>query len=194
MNLLSKIKEVELVFADLEKDVQEFKSKTGLGCLSGCGQCCNKPDIEATVLEFIPFAYHLFQEEKAEGFMDQLEARGANSYCQNFHEIVPEGKAGNCENYAYRGLVCRVFGYAASTDKNGEPRLATCKLMKTHFEEAYIRAVEAIRGGEKVPIINHYFMRLNAIDPRLTEKLYPINQAISLAIQYVSFHFTYAEE
>ncbi|MDN4165367.1 YkgJ family cysteine cluster protein [Cytophagales bacterium LB-30] len=182
---------MEKVFLELEQEITQFQQDSGLHCLKGCGECCKKPDIEATIIEFLPFAYHLFKEGKVDAFMEKLEANPSDSICLNFQPFITSEMQGGCTSYRDRGLICRVFGFSASTDKNGLPQLATCKLIKTNQQEAYLRAVESIKSGAPVPIIKNFYMKLYAIDYHLSEKMYPINMAMYKAIEYVSFHFSY---
>lgn len=60
MSIESKVRLVELLFDRLENEITDFKLQTNLHCLSGCGKCCTKPDIDASPLEFLPWAFHLF--------------------------------------------------------------------------------------------------------------------------------------
>jgi hypothetical protein len=55
-----KVRQVEELFELLEKEITAFKSETSLHCLAGCGKCCSTPDIDASPLEFLPWALHYF--------------------------------------------------------------------------------------------------------------------------------------
>jgi hypothetical protein len=57
MSLEEKVNLVKAVFEKLDKEIAAFQSWSGLHCKFGCGKCCTKPDIEATILEFLPFIY-----------------------------------------------------------------------------------------------------------------------------------------
>ena len=65
MTLPEKVKAVERVFEELDTEIALFQSTTSLHCNWGCGKCCFKPDIEATILEFLPFALYLYQQHRA---------------------------------------------------------------------------------------------------------------------------------
>ena len=64
---------MELVFDQLDKEIATFQSWSGLHCAWGCGKCCFKPDIEATILEFLPFALHLKSQHQAEEWLENLK-------------------------------------------------------------------------------------------------------------------------
>ncbi|NBP70080.1 MAG: YkgJ family cysteine cluster protein, partial [Cytophagia bacterium] len=65
MRLDEKVKAVAEVFTKLDAEIAAFQQNTKLHCKMGCGKCCFKPDIEATPLEFLPFAFDLYQKDQA---------------------------------------------------------------------------------------------------------------------------------
>src|SRR5215204_1577058 len=114
MTLSDKVAAVETVFNQLDTAIASFQSSTGMHCKFGCGKCCFKADIEATSLEFLPFALHLYKEGKAEEWYEKLVA----SDIQICHILNPtQAGAGLCTEYKHRGLICRLFGYSARTTK-----------------------------------------------------------------------------
>lgn len=192
MSVYTKVRAVEKVFSLLESDIEQFKGNTGLGCLQGCGECCKKPDIEASVLEFLPYAYHLYKNNQAFDVLDKLEEYAdANSVCFIFSPFTNGQQAGFCSQYRYRGLICRLFGFSAYLNKYGMPQLSTCRLIKENKPESVQKAVDMMERRERVPVMRNYYFALMAIDPALAEKRYPINQAIIKALQEVCFYYLY---
>ena len=112
-----KVNAVESVFRKLDEEIAQFQANTTLHCKAGCGKCCFKPDIEATILEFLPFALHLYQEGKAEVWHEKLKTSTAD-VCMILNPA--QGGTGLCFDYNYRGLICRLFGYSARTTKYGD--------------------------------------------------------------------------
>lgn len=184
---------VEEVFAELETEIASFQSHSKLFCLTGCGECCKKPDIEATILEFLPFADYLYQNNIAEKYLDKIQSGEVGDLCLIFSPHYKSGMSGLCGEYKYRGLICRLFGYSASLDKHGIPVLATCKIIKESQTENYNNISEKLKNGESIPVMRNYYMKLYAIDPMLSEKFYPINEAIAKAIEKVLFYQQYKE-
>ena len=186
-----KVRLVEELFDRLDTEITNFKSETKLNCLSGCGKCCSKPDIDASPLEFLPWALHLFLNGKAEETLLELN----NSLISTCHIYRPrallEEYNGSCSNYKYRGLICRLFGYAANRDKYGQLRLATCKIIKEDQLENFNNTEEAISKGLYVPIFTDYYMQLAQIDYRMGVTLLPINQALKMAIEEVLQYYAY---
>lgn len=208
MSLSQKVQAIEEVFLLLDQELATFRDWSGLSCKSGCGKCCTKPDIEATVLEFIPFAHHIYQlgliDEWLEKFSDDTHTK-EKSVTHSVTEETPSKSPDNicfffnphsvtgglCSQYPHRGLICRLFGFSARTNKYAKPEFVTCQTMKTEQADAYTHAVKSIEGGAGVPVISQYYMRLHAIDPDLAQKFYPVNEAIRRAIHVVLHYYAY---
>ena len=191
MDIEQKVKLVEQLFDRLENEITTFKSKTHLSCNSGCGQCCSKPDINASPLEFLPWAFYLFLNGKAEKTLEELNST-TNTYCHIYKSLSTTDQInGRCTNYKYRGLICRLFGYAANRDRNGQLRMTTCKIIKTGQEENFHAAEKAISEGLYVPVFTHYYTRLSQIDNRLAVTSLPINKALKIAIEEVLHYYAY---
>ncbi len=188
MDLLQKIKAVEEVFQNLDGEIASFQSWSGLGCKLGCGKCCFKADIEATILEFLPFAQHLYENNQAVALLEKIKAADS-SLCMNLDP--QQGGAGLCSEYPYRGLICRLFGFSSRTNKYGKKELVTCQIIKSEQSENYGGAIEKIEVGSQVPVMNQHYMRLHAIDFDLTREFFPINEAIKRAIEVILHYHAY---
>ncbi|NJM26026.1 MAG: YkgJ family cysteine cluster protein [Bacteroidia bacterium] len=190
LTLEEKIKAVESVFQTLDREIAVFQQRSGLHCLAGCGKCCLKPDIEATVLEFMPFAYHCIEMALALTWRDKLDASGS-TICEILN---PLAMGGHCSEYAHRGLICRLFGYAVRANKYNKPELVTCATIKSELSVAYQQTVDEITTGTLVaPGMRAYYMQLHAIDDELSRKFHPINIAIRKAIDEVLHYFAYRD-
>ncbi len=188
---MRRVKSVNRLFHQLDQEIAGFQSETGLHCISGCGRCCTKPDIDATPLEFLPYAFHLFLTDQTTTVLQKLEDR-PNDICVIYKPLtVNNNTQGSCGDYVHRGLICRLFGYGASRDKLGELRLATCKLIKEGQAENYEKAIANIKLGQYVPIFSDYYQRLAQIDFRLGHTILPITEAIKIAIEEVLHHYAY---
>ena len=188
MELPEKILATELAFKKLDEEIASFQSWSGLHCKFGCGKCCFKPDIEATILEFLPFANHLHQTGKAFEWLDKLNETDS-SICLILNPT--QSGAGLCTEYPHRGLICRLFGYSARTNKYADRELVTCQIIKTEQPQNFEKAVTAISNGSDVPMMNQFYMQLHAIDMDLTRDFYPINIAIKKAIETVLHYYAY---
>ena len=190
MTLYRKVQAVERVFKGLEKDLAAFKHATNLKCVSGCGRCCNKPDITASILEFLPLAYNLYKQGVAFEWYQNL-GKLESPLCHAFTPVFLQGTGGMCSQYQYRGLVCRLFGFSAKLDKYGVPQLVTCKTIKEEFPVPHQTAIKHISEGKKTPIMRNYYFQLQAIDGNLGTTLLPINEAIREALKVVLSYYAY---
>lgn len=182
---------VEAVFDKLDGEIAAFQSATTLHCAWGCGKCCFKADIEATTLEFLPFALHLYRQSLATEWLERLQTT-QSTICLILN---PTSRSqGLCSEYKHRGLICRLFGYSARTNKHGEKELVTCQVIKTEQTDAFRKTETMIAGGLPVPVMSQYYFQLMAIDQDLTKEFYPINVAIRKAIETVLHYYAYRVE
>jgi Fe-S-cluster containining protein len=188
VSLTEKVRAVEGLFKTLDEDISSFQSWSGLHCKFGCGKCCFKADIEATVLEFLPFAHYLYQKDQAFEWLQKLKDSDS-SICLILNPTSQE--AGLCTEYPYRGLICRLFGYSARTNKYGTRELVTCQIIKTEQAVAYEEASTKVAANTQVPVMNQYYMQLMGIDQQLAQDFYPINEAIKRAIETVLHYYAY---
>ncbi len=189
MELEEKVRAVEEVFEKLDREIASFQSWSGLHCAWGCGKCCYKADIEATVLEFLPFAHYLYQQDLAYTWFEKLQADDS-SLCLILNPT--QAGAGLCSEYKHRGLICRLFGYSARTNKYGKRELVTCQIIKTEQAGNYQQASVKIEEDEgELPVMSHYYMQLHAIDFELARDFFPINQAMKRAIEVILHYYAY---
>jgi uncharacterized protein len=191
MSIEAKVSAVEKLFHKLDLEIGSFQTASQLHCLTGCGKCCTKPDIEASPLEFLPWAFHLFLEGEAESMLTKLSQK-TTTICQIYSPItVLDNSKGNCNSYAFRGLICRLFGYGANYDKYGQLRLVTCKIIKEGQSENFEIVSDALLNGFPIPIFTDYYMNLNQIDFHLGNIILPINKALKMAIEEVLQYYAY---
>lgn len=188
MSLLLKVQAVEEVFTHLTQEMGKFQAWSTLACKLSCGKCCTKPDIEATVLEFLPFAHYLYEHDQAFEWLIKIQ-ENQGSTCL-LYEPTGAG-SGSCSKYVFRGLICRLFGFSARTNKYGLRELVTCQVIKTGQPEAIVEIAKKIQEEGAIPVMNHYYMRLHAIDRDLAQDFYPVNEAIKRAIETVLHYYAY---
>ncbi|MFV0376757.1 MAG: YkgJ family cysteine cluster protein [Mangrovibacterium sp.] len=164
---------------------EKFSKTSGLGCAPKCHLCCLKKDISASPLEFFPMAYHLVKSGGADRFYDQLEQLSEPEICVVFNALP--NAPGGCSNYLYRGLICRLFGFSTSRDKQGQYRMVTCRIIK---ETPAYQSLQP-KTIAKAPVAADYYMQLAAIDWQLAHEQLPINQAIKRALELVMRYYQY---
>ena len=191
MSIAQKVIKIEALFGELDSEINAFQTSTQLKCLPGCGRCCTHNEVDASPLEFLPWAYQLYLKGETTQVLEALSEK-TNNICHNYNLIglLEDGK-GSCGTYHFRGLICRLFGYAANTDKYGKLRLATCKIIKEDQALAFQDAENMITKGLPIPVFTHYYMRLSQIDQHLGNTIVPINKALKIAIEEVLHYYMY---
>lgn len=187
MTLYQKALSVSRLFVQLDKDIKKFTDKTTLSCISGCGFCCTKPNVKATVLEFLPYAMHSYLMGEAERVYELISER-ESMVCHLFSFKENDNKAGQCTLYAQRGMTCRLFGFSARRAKADQLQLYTCDLIKGQKPQDFAKAVAYIQHKKQVPVVSDYYQKLRNIDATLASEMLPINEAqlkaIALVLQY----------
>jgi len=185
--MLDKIKRIEKVFKQLDKETEKFVSQSGLKCVTNCNICCLKKGLEANVLEFLPLALYLVKNNLHEAALELLETNP--EYCINLAQSQVPGQTTGCANYAHRGMICRLFGFSGIKDKNSRLSVYTCTYMKKEYPEEFKNAMERINTGMKIPMVTDFYYQIYFIDPNMANDYNPINVSISKAIQKVAYYY-----
>lgn len=173
----------------LSEEFGSFQAQAGLHCLSGCGACCNNPQVEASVLEMLPLALHLFDTGQAEHYLEQMQDSGGFA-CHLFERHSLDGLKGACSVYEWRPGICRMFGVAGYRSKTDVPTLSICSTIKNQMPAKYADALIAVTTSSP-PMLTHGRQRIAKIDYTLGDKLLPINLALQLALEKVLMLSTY---
>jgi len=182
--------QVETVFADIGQSYAQYQRDRGLFCRSGCGECCLHPGIEATVLEMLPLAYSLVEQNEAERTLDAL-AEQQQDGCFFYQRHSADGKMGQCSVYQKRPGICRLFGAAGYNGREGEIQLSVCKNIKADHPVAYADTLIALES-DPPPMIRNGKEQIRQIDYELGGINYPINEAMRQALEKVLFEQYYA--
>ena len=180
-----KVQRVQKVLKNAALHTQKFSKNSGIACAAKCHLCCLKKDISASPLEFLPLAYFLYKEGRADEVYDRLEQLPENDLCIIFSALGDA--AGGCTEYAHRGLICRLFGFGTNRDKQGQSRLVTCKTIKGSVAFEQLAPKQLV----KAPVMSEYYMQLAAIDFTLANEQLQINQAIKRALELVMTYYMY---
>ena len=187
-SLYQKIQRIESLQNNADEHTSLFKKHAKIDCLEHCAECCRYNDIEATPLEFLPLAWHAYKLGLIDEWYEKLFDCSSK---QCFFSVFEDGKWG-CKVYPVRGMICRLFGFAAVKDKNGKHVLAICHTMKEKFPEIALKASEYVKNGGLVPVLEEYYSQLSDIDFNLAKEYYPINEAMKHAFEIVLNHLCYA--
>ncbi len=183
--LPQKVQSVMRVYSALDRHINRLQASTGMHCPAGCGECCKKPDIEASPIEFLPLALSWLDEGILWEQYDAIQNK-ADSRCFVFRPSITKF-GGLCNAYSHRGLICRLFGYSARLDKDGNKELVTCKKIK---DEQPAAVQKSNIENKVIPVMTHYYSKMASIDIQLNDRM-PINQAMLRAIETVGAYYAY---
>ena len=172
------------LFSRLEAETSAFAGASGLRCPDGCGACCESPNVYTTVVELEPLAQELVARGEAEAALERAAAAGPGQ-CVFYASHAPG--QGWCTVYALRPMICRLFGFAAVRNKQGEPELAGCRVHKAAQPEAMAHARVLVAGGHPVPMMTEWQQQAAELGTSATSELMPINHAIAQALERALF-------
>lgn len=187
MNIKELSHNLQKVYLEMSETFSGYQTKTGWNCSSGCVKCCQKPDIEASVLEMIPMAFRIYHEGTIDYWLDKLNT---SELTQCPVLLTDESGKGQCELYNERPSVCRMFGVAGYFDKNHKTTLSVCRVLRADFK---IENTSEIPHPE-VPMITEWSFRLSSLHPDLIQNKMPLNQALIRALEKVALFTAYQEQ
>ncbi len=182
---MMQIQQIMEIYGEIDRQIEVFQTASGLQCPSGCGKCCQNPEVETTPLQMLPLAMALINQDLAEAWLEKVDMvnyAGACVFYQSDRFIAGNGR---CGVYAWRPSLCRLFGFAATRNKHGEPELAACKVHKETMPE-----LVATVPTQLAPSFADFAMQLANLDPSQSE-LMPINKALAIAIQKLGLAIDY---
>ncbi len=186
--MLDKVRKVEKVFKQLDKEAERFGRQSKLKCLTNCNLCCLKKGLEANVLEFLPLAYHLVKNNLHEAALELIDNNP--EHCINLAKSQQPGVTAGCSVYEHRGLICRLFGFSAVRDKVQNLAVYTCSHMKNEFSVEFKQASEQINSGKMtIPVVSDFYYQIYFIDSQMANDYNPINVSIRKAIEKVAYYY-----
>lgn len=176
---------VKNLFSEIDVATRQFACESKITCPTGCGQCCDNPEVETTVADMLPIAFALRERKELDKVAAKAEV-SLNSVCVFFEKLESSGQS-RCTVYPLRPSICRLFGFAAVSDKYGKSKLAFCKIHKQTAADVVENAKIQVEDGLlKAPLFSDFANQLSEIDPVLATQHYQINKALLLAIEKVA--------
>ncbi|WP_116366522.1 YkgJ family cysteine cluster protein [Parahaliea mediterranea] len=174
---------VEAVFEELEMTYGGYQRRAGLGCTPGCGACCNNPEVAATPLEMLPLALDIYDRGQAEPTLASLQGYSGFA-CIHFVRHTLDGSRGECGIYHRRPALCRMFGAAGVSDKQGKARLSVCRTIKQARPAAHLVAISNLEASPP-PRLSDGKEKVRQLDYALGQQDLPINEALRVALEKV---------
>lgn len=178
------IERIMAFYASLDSRIASARCLDDIRCPPGCGICCRSPNVEASALEMLPVASHLYGSGGLDLWLEAAERTEGRACIFHTPDKLQYGH-GRCAIYPFRPLMCRLFGYSAVRDKNGRPTLVTCRLVNRLVPEQAAAARAAVAQGAEIPFMTDVTSALQGIDPHLGSALMPINEAFLRAVERV---------
>lgn len=191
MNIREFSQDLLKLYEEMAVEFSSFQNNTGLNCLPGCGRCCLNPEVEASVLEMIPFALKIHDENKLEYWLEKLEHSDLST-CLLYVAQSPDREKGLCGFYNERPSVCRMFGVSGYYNKYQKLNLSVCKYIKNEQAELFEK-LNAEVDETKTPILIKWSYRLAQLNPELIQDKMPVSQAIKKALEKVALYAQYQE-
>lgn len=175
--------DLQAFYQEMGEAFSSGQARSGLPCLPGCGQCCLIPEVEASLLEMIPMAFKLVDEGRGESVLEELMTIRPKT-CWAYVRHSSDGILGQCGQYETRPSICREFGVAGMSDKDGRLRVSVCKHIRTNDPERVERALDAVADWAP-PLMHEWSMRLLQLHPEILNDRRPISMALAEALNKV---------
>jgi Fe-S-cluster containining protein len=181
------LEEVLNIYQEVDRKILRFQDATGLKCPPGCGSCCVSQEVEATVLEMLPLAIESFSAQQADLLYSKIkeQERNGDRVCILYQPDLRTAGNGRCTYYKLRPLVCRLFGFAARTSKEGNLELCTCKVLRATYPQELQKEGKKGLSMFSLPVYQEISMRIAVLNPGMGFRRLPLNLAIKSAIEKV---------
>lgn len=176
-------------YTQIDEKIETFQTETQLYCPTGCGWCCESPNVEATPLEMLPLVLELFQRGEIQEWLQLAEESDYQGQCIFYKPDPFVMGNGRCQVYHSRPTICRLFGFATVTSKSGEVQLAACVRHKAAMPHIVAQTQAAI--DEKTvhpPNFADISQQIASLEPGFGHQRLPINEALKVAVQKVGLY------
>ncbi len=171
------VAELERFFDEVAREFSAYQRAAQLPCPSECGQCCRHPDASCSPLEMYPLALAMIRDGSAEEFLERLVA-GPTDLCPLFVPHPQDQTKGRCSHYAYRPLLCRMFGVAPRLKKQTID-WSVCRVLKKEHPSWN----ENLASLELGPRMESAMERLLHWDPKAHSEQQRISLALRVALE-----------
>ena len=203
----ARVAELQLMFAELDAEIIRGARATGLTCRPMCGQCCEFPGIHLSLADAMPLAFELCRDHRGEDMLAALRAQSAadesRGGCPMYRPLTTDSKTtsagtaphgaadasgqayrrGRCTAYGARPGLCRLFGFARSSDSPAV--LLACQMLKEDFRDNLVLQRAGHDSLSAAPQMDAWQRRIAAVFPDLDARPQPIRTTIRQALELV---------
>lgn len=162
-----RIEYLKNAYSELDEVQKRFSEDFGVSCIHSCGKCCQHYVPYLTETEALLSAYVIIMDGKEDEVMSRLNSGNPDSkVCPLYNS---EGDF-HCSLYNGRSMVCRLFGFSASQDKEGHVVWKACKWKGESGEKIDSSSLEKDR--KSVPVMSEYGEKLEECGGTEGESIY----------------------
>jgi uncharacterized protein len=171
------------LFDEMWETFSSYQASAGLPCITGCGQCCLNPEVDASTLEMIPIALKIFDDGKLEEWLEKTSTP-TQEHCLFYVQGIGPWQ-GYCGIYQERPALCRMFGVAGYLNKDRDVTLSICKHISQKYPVETLAAKEKAKT-ERVPVFATWTTLVSGLGTPELNQRYPINEALKRALHKIS--------
>lgn len=175
------------LYKKVENETRRFAQTSGIRCPKNCGICCATAKVETTALEMLPLAAELWSKNKGLFWLKKLDVKPGVRACVFFKPDPKNKKNGRCLVYSLRPLICRLFGFSATKDKQGTAVYGGCKIIKKKFPAKFLSAQRMVALGPKRLKMSDLSARIVGLGSSSDEEILPINLSARRALEKIGF-------
>lgn len=181
-----KIARLAWIYERLDGEIRKFRKQSKVTCIKGCGKCCEHVYLETSVLELLPLAYVLWNRPKRDLWLRKLKKLPSEGRCVFYEKSAAGPGQGRCRIYHLRPLMCRLFGFAAKTNKFGGKQWVLCNPLKGNLGAEYVRLSGEINKKLAIPSVLEYRMEAQHRATETEARLHAFPDALYEAMSVVS--------
>ncbi len=179
MDIPKTIRTIKQLYQEIETKNQIFKKVTGLNCIPGCGDCCNRFEPYITVLEGLILAnYFEEQPQTYQRFLARPNNHDSDILCPFYNS----NQDYHCGIYEVRPMICRLYSFSGKIESQGicfQP----CPKIQEHFPKEVTFAQLLLKDNLEIPIYSEVYTKLCEIDFILATDFHPLTRSIEIALE-----------
>ncbi|MBN2736107.1 MAG: YkgJ family cysteine cluster protein [Spirochaetales bacterium] len=170
------------IYCELDNEISQWALKSQFNCPEGCGLCCTNFEPRVGQAEALYLAcYYISQSSQC---LESLKSLKEVPPCF-FYDPEPGPAKGHCSVYPGRPLICRLFGFSASRNKQQQLVFRLCKIMHQNEERQFTEEILKERFKILPPEMGRYSSQVNTLSPDLNWESMPLKQAVEKAIAHL---------
>jgi len=179
--LKDRIDYIRNIYCELKEKEDKFRETFDVSCRKHCCECCRHfmPDIMEAEADYMAFG--IIAEGRADEVLARIDSISSDDPpCLMLRQDDADHP---CTEYQWRPLICRLFGDAASKDKEGRPAFRKCKW---NVDGHDVSCEEMEKNPDALVSMSDYGMRMEDIDIDSNSTLM-MGEALKKAIEKVRF-------